>query len=90
MVSGPDTNVSVWKLTCSSLPYLLRRDAQDIQDFNHDLDDDIRHCLAWSNLRILLHTFEKVLDPFKDVDQGLLHCIDILNCLTSFDVKLGL
>ena len=42
------------------------------------------------DLGICLQTFEKVLDTFKDVDQGLLRCIDILNRLTSFDVKLGL
>ena len=33
---------------------------------------------------------KKILDTFKDVYQGLLCCVDILNCLTNFDVKLGL
>ena len=75
------------KLTRSPVLYLLRRSAQNIQDFNHDLDNDIRHCLAWSNLRIGLQTFEKVLDTFKNVDHGLLRRIYILHCLTSFDVK---
>jgi hypothetical protein len=64
--------------------------AQDIQYFHHYLNDDVRHCLGWSNLRIGLQTFEKVLDPLKDVDKCLLRCIDILNRLTSIDVKLGL
>ena len=39
------------------------------------------------DLGICLQTFEKVLDTFEDVDQGLLRCIDILNRLTG--VKLG-
>ena len=59
------------KLTCSPLFYLLRRDAQNIQDFHHYLDDDICHCLAWLDLHIRLQPFEKVLDTFQDVDQGL-------------------
>jgi hypothetical protein len=78
------------KLTCSSLFYLLCRDTQDIQYFHHYLNNDVCHSLAWFDLRISLQTFEKVLDPLKDVDQGLLRCIDILNCLASFVVKLGL
>ena len=78
------------KLTCLPLFYLLRRDAQDIQDFHHDLDDDICHCLAWLDLRIRLQLFEKVLETFRYVDQGLLRRIYVINCLTCFDVKLGL
>ena len=75
------------KLTCSSLLYLLCRDSENIQNFHHYLNNDIRHCLAWSDCRVGLQTFEKVLDTFKDIDQGFLRRSDILNRLTSFDVK---
>jgi hypothetical protein len=78
------------KLTRSPLSYLLCSDSKNIQYFHHYFDDDVRHCGGRWNLRIGLQTFEKVLDPLKDVDQGLLRCIDILNRLSSLDVKLGL
>ena len=89
-IRGTDMKNAYGELTCSSLFYLLRRDSENIQNFHHYLHDDIRHCLVWSDLRIRLETSEKVLDTFKNVDQGLLRCIHILNCLKSFDVKLGL
>ena len=76
------------KLTRSSLFYLLRRDSKDIQDFHHDLDDDVRHSIAWLDLRIRLRPFEEILDPLKYIDQGLLRRIDVLNGLPIFDVKL--
>jgi hypothetical protein len=58
--------------------YLLRRSTQDILDFDHYLHDDV--------VKIMV----EVLNTFKGVDQGLLRCIDILSCLTRFDIKLGL
>jgi hypothetical protein len=66
------------KLTRSSLFYLLCRNSQDIQYFDHYLHDDVRHRRAWSNLGIGLQASEKVLDALKDVDQGLLAAITSL------------
>ena len=88
-ISKIDT-VYCGKLTGSPLFYLLCGDSENIQNFHHYLHDDIGHRLVWSDLRIPLQTFEKVLDTFENVDQGLLRRVDILNRLTSFDVKLGL
>jgi hypothetical protein len=93
MVSGTDINAgnrNIGKLTRSSLWYLLCRDSENIQYFHHYLNDDVRHRRGWWNLHVSLQTFEKVLDPHKDVDQGLLRCTDILSRLTRFEVKLGL
>ena len=67
--------------------YLLCRDSENIQNFHHYRHDNVRHCIAWFDLRIRLQTFEEVLDTFENVDQGLLPRVDILNRLTSFDVN---
>ena len=76
------------ELTFSSLSYLTCSDSEDIQYFYHYLHDDARHCRRWWDLRICLQAFEEVLDTFKDVNQGLLRCADVLNRLTNFDVNL--
>jgi hypothetical protein len=76
------------QLTFSSLFYLLCRDTKDVQYFHHYLHDDVRLGSAWSNLCISLQALEKVLDPFKDVDQGILRCNNILSRLTDLRVKL--
>jgi hypothetical protein len=78
------------KLTRSSLPYLLCRDSENIQYFHHNLHDDVRHRRGWWNLRIRLEAFEKVLYSFKDVDQGLLRCTDILGRLHRCQTRLKL
>ena len=77
------------KLTCSPLSYLLCSDSENIQYFHHYLNDDILHRRRWWDLGVGLQAFEEVLDTFKDIDQGILRCIDILDRLTSFDFKLG-
>ena len=78
------------KLTRSSLSYLLCSDSENIQYFNHYLNNDVRHRRRWWNLGICLQAFEKVLDPFEDVDQGILYCTDILSRLLRLNVKLEL
>ena len=78
------------KLTCSSLSYLFCSDSENIQHFRHNLHDNVCHCRRWWDLRIRLQAFEEVLDTFKDVDHGVLRCVDILDRLTSFDVNLYL
>ena len=77
------------KLTRSSLSYLLCSDSENIQYFHHNLHDDVRHCRRRWDLRIRLQTFEEVLDALKNVDEGVLRCFDILDRLTSSDVKIG-
>ena len=78
------------KLTRSSLLYLFCSDSENIQNFHHYLHDNVRHCRGWWNLRICLQALEEVLDPFKDVDQDLSRCTDVLNRLMRVDVKLEL
>ena len=68
MISETDSKNAYGKLTCSSLLYLLCRNSENIQNFHHYFHDDVRHCLAWFDLRIRLQTFEKVLNAFKNVD----------------------
>ena len=75
------------KLTRSSLSYLLCSDSENIQYFNHYLNNDVRHRRRWWNLGICLQAFEKVFDPFEDVDQGVLGCTDILGRLMSVDLN---
>jgi hypothetical protein len=77
------------KLTCASLLYLLCRNSQDIQYFNHYLHYDVRHRRVWSNLGIGLQAPEEVLDAFKDVNKSLLSSDNILSRLRSFRVKPG-
>ncbi len=83
-MSGIDTLQGYWKLTCSSLFYLLCRNGKDIEYFNHYLHDDVRHRRGWWNFGIDLEAFEEVLNAFKDVDEGLLGCTDVLSRLRSF------
>ena len=89
-ISETETKNTNEKFTCSSMLYLLRRDSENIQYFHHYLHNDICHCLVWFDLRIRLQTFEKVFNAFENVNQGVLRRVDILDRLTSFDVKLGL
>ena len=72
-----------WKPTCSSLSYLLCRNSEDVQYFNHYLHDDVRHRCGWRNFGIDLEAFEKVLNTLKDVDEGLLACTNVLSRLTG-------
>ena len=66
-ISKIDT-VYCGKLTGSPLFYLLCGDSENIQNFHHYLHDDIGHRLVWSDLRIPLQTFEKVLDTSENAD----------------------
>ena len=83
-MSGINTFQRSWKLTRSSLLYLLCRDSEDIEYFNHYLHDDVRHRHGWWNFGIRLEAFEEVLNALKDVDEGLLGCTNILSRLRSF------
>ena len=73
-----------WKLTCSPLFYLLCCNSENVEHFNHYLHDDVRHCRGCWDFCVGLEPFEEVLDTLKDVDEGLLSCINILNRLRSF------
>ena len=68
MISETDSKNAYGELTCSPLLYLLRCDSENIQNFHHYFHDDVRHSLAWFDLRIRLQTFEKVLNAFNNVD----------------------
>ena len=71
------------KLTYSSLFYLLCRNSEDIQYFDHYLHDDVCHRRGWWNFGIGLEAFEEVLDALKDVYQCLSGCTNVLCRLRS-------
>jgi len=44
--------IDVDQLTRSSLFHLLCRDPEDCEHFDHDLDDDVRHCRSRLDFRV--------------------------------------
>jgi CHAD domain-containing protein len=66
---------------------LLRRNREDIQNFNHDLDNDVRHRVCWRYFRIGFEAFEEVLDPIEQIGKGFFTCSDVLGSLTDIEVE---
>ena len=67
--------------TGSSLLYFLRDNAEDRDDLNHDLDDDVYHSLRRSDLYVCFKPLEKVFHTAKKIDESVFACADILNSL---------
>ena len=76
-------------LTRPALLYLLGRYRENQQDFNQYLSDDIHHLWGWRYFGIVFEAPEKVLYAFKDVDESVLACPDVLRCLRIVGVNLG-
>jgi hypothetical protein len=60
---------------------LLRRDRQNRKDLNHDLSDYIHHFLCRRHLSIVFKSSEKILYAFEDIDEIVLACPNVLDCL---------
>src|SRR6266702_4433336 len=69
-----------------SLPDLLRNDPKDRENFDHDLNDDVRHGCGRSDLYICLEPLKKVCDAAKEVYKGILASAEILNGLIDVTV----
>jgi hypothetical protein len=67
--------------------HLLRRNREDVQDFNHDLHDNVSHRVSWWHFRVSLKPFKEVLDTLEEVGKGFLTRFDILGSLTNVAVK---
>jgi hypothetical protein len=65
---------------------LLRRNREDVQNFNHDLDNDIGHGVRWRHFRIGFESFEEVLYPIEQIRKGFFTCGDVLGSLTDIEV----
>ena len=66
---------------------LLRRNCENIQNFDHYLDNDIGHRVRWWNFRVGFEAFEEVLDTLEEFDKGFFTCADIFGSLTDIDIK---
>jgi hypothetical protein len=69
--------------TGSTLLHLLRRNREDVQDFNHDLHDYASHRVSWWHFRVRFKPFEEVLDTLEEISKGFLARFDILGSLTD-------
>ena len=68
-------------LTYSTLFNLLRRDPKNYENLNHYLNDDIQHLRGWLHFCVDLETSEKHFDPFENIDERVLACLNIISCL---------
>ena len=66
---------------------LLRRDRQNRKDLNHDLSDYVHHFRCRRHLSIVFKASEKILYVFEDVDESVLACSNILDCLRILSVN---
>ena len=76
-------------LTYSTLFNFLRRDPKNRENLNHYLNDDIQHLCGRLHFCVDLETSEKHFDPFKDIDECVLACLNIFNCLRDVCVTMA-
>jgi hypothetical protein len=67
--------------TYSALLHLLRRDPENRENFDDNLDDYIHHLRGRPHFCVNLKTSKKHLNALKDVDKSVLACSDIFNSL---------
>jgi hypothetical protein len=59
-------------LTESPLPDLICRQGEHREQFNHDLDDNIRHYRGERYRRVDLHALEEITQALKQVEKGVI------------------
>ena len=69
------------QLTRPALLDLLCRNRQNRKDLNHDLSDYAHHFRCRRHLSIIFKASKKILYAFEDVDESVLACSNILECL---------
>ena len=69
------------------LSNLLRHDAKDRENLNHDLYDNVCHSCGRPNVYVLLKTPKKVFHAAKQVDKSVFASANILNGLRHVFVK---
>ena len=83
-----DRDIFVYEqLTCPALLDLLRRDRQNRKHLNHNLSNYVHHFWCRRHLSIVFKASEKILYAFKDVDESILACSNILGCLRMVNVN---
>ena len=60
------------RLTRSTLFDLICRDGENRKDFSHYLHNRVGHRGSWWHFRVRLKTFEKTLNPHKDINEYIL------------------
>jgi len=75
------------KHTGSTLLHLLRRNREDVQDFDHDLHDYVSHRLSWWHFHVRFEAFEEIFDTLEEIDKGLLTRVNILGGLIDIPVE---
>ena len=73
--------------TESSLPNLLRHDPEDRNNFDHNLNDDVRHSRRWLNLYIRIKPLKEELHAAKQLDNNVLASADVLSGLRHISVR---
>ena len=66
---------------------LLGRDRQNRKNLNHDLSDYVHHFRRRRYLNIVFKASEKILYAFEDIDENVLACSNILDCLGIVNVN---
>ena len=69
-------------LTRSTLFDLICRNSENRKDFCHYLHNRVGHRSSWRHFRVRLKTFEKTLNPHKDVNEYILTRSYVLSRLT--------
>ena len=68
---------------------LLRRNPEDRENLDHDLDKYIHHLCRWWHLCVNLNTSEKHFDALEHVDKGVLSCSGMHSCLRDVGVTVA-
>ena len=76
------------QLTQPSLVDLFRRQSEHGQQFDHNFDRRFNHggCQCGSDLRINLESTQKGFHAFKDIEKGIVTCLNVLGRLAVADI----
>ena len=74
-------------LTPPSLTDPFGRDSQDSENLHYYLYSQVLHCFGQPHSNVGLKTFEKVFYSAEEINERVLACANILNCLQSVMVR---
>ena len=75
-------------LTSSALFNFLCRYREDTEDFHHDFHHDIHHFRRRWHLGVCFKMSDEILDMFKDIDEIVVTCANILGRLGCVGVTI--
>jgi hypothetical protein len=76
----------VTQLTQPSLVDLFRRQSEHTEQFDHDFNYHLCHCGSRLDLSINLESTQKGFHAFKDIEKGIVTCLNVLGRLAVADI----